>query len=599
MPSQRPGDGHVYPPIRDHAVIGDGRTLALVTLDGAIDWLCLPDLDSPSVFGSLLDARSGGGFTLAPDVPFESSRAYVPSTNVLATTFTTARGSVRVVDAMTLPDGGGLMPGRELCRRVEVISGQVPMRWAVTPRFGYGQDRYTIGERHGVPVAAAGNLAIAVNSWDAGEPVLTRSSIEGRFIAEADAIIALSVASQEPLVFPSRDDVERRLASTTAYWRGHAGAITYQGPWHDAVERSALALKLLVFAPSGALSAAGTTSLPETLGGERNWDYRYCWVRDAAFTLSAFLDLGDVREAESFFWWLMHASQRTHPTLDVLYRLDGGTDTAERELPIDGYAGSRPVRVGNAAARQTQLDVYGDVLQTAWTYASAGHIIDGDIGRRLAGIADLVCDRWRRPDAGIWEVRSSERHFTHSKMMCWVALDRAISMAGDGHLHGNVEQWVSERDAIESFIESSCWSEARGSYRRAADGDDLDAAVLLGALFGYRDAADPRMVQSIDAIAHALGDGHFVRRYSGEDGLRGEEGAFLACSFWLVEAIARSGRPDRASALMAEAVSLANDVGLYSEEVDPQSHEFLGNFPQALTHLALIGAAVALTDATA
>ncbi len=311
-------DGRGYPSIRDHAAIGDGRTVALVTRDGTIDWLCLPDLDSPSVFGALLDRRTGGSFVLRPDVPFEASRRYVPSTNVLETTFGTATGTVRILDAMTLPDGEGLEPARELCRRIQVVDGRVPMRWAVEPRFGYGHDRVTIGERRGVPVAAAGNLAIAVNSWDAGGPVVTGSSIQGRFTARTPATIALSVASQEPLVLPDRDAVERRLANTTAYWQRHVRAGTYAGPWRDAVERSALAPKLLVFAPSGALAAAATTSLPETLGGERNWDYRFCWVRDAAFTLSAFLHLGDVREAESWLWWLIHASQRTHPTHGVV-----------------------------------------------------------------------------------------------------------------------------------------------------------------------------------------------------------------------------------------------------------------------------------------
>ena len=586
-------DKPTYPPIRDHAAIGDGRTVALITLDGTIDWLCLPDLDSPSLFGTLLDASSGGSFTLGPDVPFEAKRRYIPSTNVLETTFDTSAGTVRVLDAMTLP-GEDLAPQRELCRRIEPLAGEVPMRWVVTPRFGYGQDRTTIGRRGGIPVASALNLAIAVNSWDAGVPTVTESSISGRFTATRDATIALTVASQEPLVFPDRDAVEVRLAETIAYWRAYAHAVTYKGSWRESVERSALALKLLVFAPSGALAAAATTSLPETIGGERNWDYRFCWVRDAAFTLSAFFHVGDVPEAESFFWWLMHASQRTHPNLDVLYRLDGGTGAAERELPLAGYAGSRPVRIGNAAAEQTQLDVYGDLMQAAWSFAESTRHLDPDIARRLAGIADLVCELWRRPDAGIWEVRSPDRHFTHSKMMCWIALDRAIRMARAGHLAGNIARWTSERDAIESFIESRCWSDALRSYTRAADGDDLDAAVLLGALLGYRAATETRMWQTIDTIASELGNGPFVHRYSGEDGLIGAEGSFLACSFWLVEAFARRGDVERGTTLMGELIALANDVGLYAEEIAPTTGKFLGNFPQALTHLALIGAAMAL-----
>ncbi|HSL78004.1 MAG TPA: glycoside hydrolase family 15 protein [Candidatus Limnocylindrales bacterium] len=591
----------MYAPIRDHAAIGDGRTVALITRDGTIDWLCLPDLDSPSVFGSLLDARTGGSFVLAPNVPFEVRRRYAPSTNVLETTFETATGSVRVLDAMTLPDDDGLAPTRELCRRVEAISGRVPMRWRVEPRFGYGAARSTIGERSGIPVATSGNLAIAVHAWDAGTPAITGGTIGATFTAttEAPATIAMSVAAQEPLVFPTRDDVERRLDGTIAYWRAFVRGSSFPMAWRDAVERSALTLKLLVFAPSGALAAAATTSLPESLGGERNWDYRFCWVRDAAFTLSALFRLGDVREAESFFWWLMHASQRSHPSLDVLYALDGGLGSRERTLSLEGYAGSRPVRIGNAAAEQMQLDVYGELLHAASTYVSARHRLDADIARRLAGIADLVCDRWGRPDAGIWEVRSTERHFTHSKMMCWIGLDRAIQMASDGHISGNVERWTAERDAIASFVESRCWSDARGTYMRAADGEDLDAAVLLGGLMGYRPATDRRMRQTIDTVARELRDGSSMHRYTGEDGLSGGEGAFLACSFWLVEALARSGQVNRASALMFELSSLANDVGLYAEEIDPDTGAFLGNFPQALTHLALIGAAVALDEEAA
>ena len=582
-------------PIRDHAAIGDGRTVALVTLDGSIDWLCLPDLDSASVFGSLLDVRSGGTFTLAPDVPFGSRRQYLPATNVLVTVFATDAGTVRVTDAMTLPDGG-LAPTRELCRRIDVESGRVPMRWEVRPRFGYGEDATSIGSRGGIPVATSGSLAIAVNTWGVGTPQVGHSSIGGSFVARTDGMIALSAAYQEPLVFPTRADVERRLVNTISFWRDWAGSCAFGGPWRPAVERSALALKLLVFSPSGAVAGAATTSLPETLGGERNWDYRYSWVRDSAFTLAALLHLGYAAEADAFFWWLMHASQLTHPHLEVLYRLDGGLGVPERFLPFAGYRSSRPVRVGNAAVDQVQLDIYGDLLQTAWVYASTGRPIEGEIGRRLAKIADLVCDLWELPDAGIWEVRSEPRHFTQSKMMCWVALDRAVGLAERGHLGGRVDRWRAEKMAIETFIESRCWSEKMQSYTRSAGSDELDTSVLLGALHGYREPTHTRMTGTIDAIGRELGHGPFIYRYSGEDGLAGSEGAFLACSFWFVEALARSGRRSRALSLMADLLSRSNDVGLYAEEIDPRSGDFLGNFPQALTHLALISAAVSLDD---
>src|SRR5919109_227710 len=313
-----------YQPLRSYAAVGDGRTAALIAEDGSIDWLCVPDLDSPSVFAALLDKDRGGRFELRPEIPFEVERSYLPDTNVLQTTFITDRGRVRLTDAMTLTSG--LAPARELIRRIDGLSGRVPLRWHVEPRFGYGAGR-------------------------------------------------------------------------------------------DAVIRSALALKLLVFAPSGAIAAAATTSLPEELGGERNWDYRYSWVRDSAFALESLLLLGCPAEARAFFWWLLHATQRTHPRLHVLYRLDGATHVGERELPLPGYRGSRPVRVGNAAVDQVQLDVYGDLLHTAWLYSEETGGLDPETGARMAEIADLVCEIWRRPDSGIWEVRSERRHFTHSLMM--------------------------------------------------------------------------------------------------------------------------------------------------------------------------------------
>jgi GH15 family glucan-1,4-alpha-glucosidase len=588
-----------YVPIGDYAAIGDGRTVALVARDGSVDWLCLPDLDSPSVFGAVLDADRGGRFALAPEIPAEVERRYLPDTNVLETTFTTGRGVVRVTDAMALP-GHDLGPTRELIRRVDCVVGRVPMRWRVTPAFGYAAAPTRLERRGGIPVALAGRNALAVCSWEAGAAQIGERAIFGRFeLRQSEsALIALCTAHQEPLVFPTREHVEGRLAATTKYWRSWAAERAYDGRWRDAVIRSALALKLLFHAPSGAIAAAATASLPEEIGGERNWDYRFCWIRDSAFTLEALLHLGCPGEAEAFFWWLLHASQLTHPRLQVLYRLDGGERARERTLELDGYRGSRPVRVGNDAAAQTQLDVYGDLLQTALIYAEAGGRIDRDTGRRLAGIADLVCRIWRQPDSGIWEVRSEPLHFTHSKMMCWVALDRALRLCDAGHVpSGNAATWRREALAIREFIETRCWSQQRGSYTRHAGGEDLDASVLLGVLLGYG-AEDPgRLAATVDVLRRDLGRGPLVHRYTGEDGLRGAEGAFLCCSFWLADALARTGRLEEATELMQQLIALANDVGLYAEELDPRTNELLGNIPQGLVHLALINAAVSIAKA--
>ncbi len=585
-----------YAPISSYAAIGDGRTVALVASDGSIDWLPLPEVDSPSALGAILDAERGGRFALAPELPYTAERRYLPGTNVLETIFSTSRGKVLVTDAMTVP-AGGLGPLRELSRQVQGLVGSVPMTWSVEPRFGYAAASTRLGWRAGVPVATTGGDALAVCCFEAGAPELAAGVIRGRFEAHAGirALVALCATHQEPLVVPTRDELESRLEATAAFWRGWSDDLTYAGPWRDAVIRSALALKLLVHAPSGALAAAATTSLPEEIGGERNWDYRFSWVRDSAFMLNALLGLSCAPEARAYFWWLMHASQLTHPRLRVLYRLDGGARAPERTLPLEGYRGSRPVRVGNAAAGQRQLDTYGELLQTAWLYATTGHRIDRDIARRLAEVAELICQIWRQPDAGIWEVRSEERHFTQSKMMCWIALDRARQLADSGVIpNRHAGRWRKEAEAIREFVETRCFSEQKRSYVRSADSDELDASVLLGVLFSYGDAKTDRWAGTIEAVRRELAHGPFVRRYTGEDGLAGSEGAFLTCSFWLVESFARTGRVNDAIRLMDELVGLANDVGLYAEEIDPTTGGFLGNTPQGLSHLALISAALAV-----
>jgi GH15 family glucan-1,4-alpha-glucosidase len=597
---QRTADG--YAPIRDYALVGDGRTTALVAKDGSVDWLCLPNVDSPSVFARILDSGRGGSFQLEPAVPYESSRRYLPDTNVLETTFQTADGSVRLTDAMTLTGDDHLSPLRELCRKVDGLDGAVLLRWRFDPRFDYGRARTPINRRGAYWVAEHRTEALALGAWDAGEPALDGDgALVGEFRLEqgSSALLSLSAAHQQPLVLPGRDDAERRLERTIEFWQEWSKRCQYDGTWRGAVVRSALVLKLLVFAPSGAIVAAPTASLPEWIGGGRNWDYRFTWLRDASWTLDALIQLGMDDEARAFFWWLMHATRLTQPRLQILYRVDGNNRAKELEVPeLLGYRGSAPVRMGNGAVDQVQLDVYGAVFEAIWLYAThVGHL-DGDTGKEVAKIADYVGEHWRDRDSGIWEVRSETSHFTQSKALCWVALDRACSLAERGLIPDRSERWRAEADEIQAFVEVECWSDEKRSYVRAPDLQEIDASLLTLAILSYDYPQSERVQATVEAVRRELQEGPFIYRYRGEDGVQGEEGAFLTCSFWLVDALARQGKLDEARSLMEELLATANDVGLYSEEIDPESREFLGNFPQGLTHLALINAAISIADAS-
>lgn len=584
--------------LRDYAVIGDGRTAALVGRDGAIDWLPLPNLDSATVFAAVVDPERGGNFTLRPEAPYTAARRYLPGTNVLETTFTTDAGTVRVTDALTLSNDATLCPLRELQRRIDGVSGRVPMHWVVRPRFEYGSRRPRLSRRFRFPTATQGPGGLAVCSFDAGLPDIGHDAVRGRFAAPEGrhALLVVTFADREPMVFPSRSDCDARMAHTVASWRDWAAGCSVPDRWHDAVLRSALAIKILVFAPAGAIAAAATSSLPESIGGERNWDFRFSWIRDSVFVLDALLRLGCRTEVDGYYWWLMHASQLTYPRMRVLYRLDGRANSREKTLPLTGYRGSRPVRVGNGASGQLQLDTYGELFQSTSIYVAAGGQVDADAARRLGWMADFICSTWQQPDAGIWEVRSQPQHFTHSKMMCWVALDCAVGFAERGLLsRRRLSRWRSTQKRIRTFVHERCVCPQRGCYVRAAGSDDLDAATLLALLHGYSDAGDHVMRATVDAVNHELRDGPYVRRYQGEDGLQGTEGAFLACSFWLADALARTGSGSEAAELMDDLIGLANDVGLYSEEIDTGTGAFLGNMPQALTHLALVNAACTIT----
>jgi GH15 family glucan-1,4-alpha-glucosidase len=589
-------DGYV--PIREYALVGDGRTAALIARDGSIDWLCLPNLDSPSVFARILDAERGGSFRLEPAAPFEAERHYLDNSNVLETTFVTAEGRVRVTDAMTLSDSKELSPMRELVRKVEAVAGTVPLRWAFEARFGYGSATTRIERRAGHWFAQAGADALVLGLSDASQGDLRKGVVGGELaLASGESVVfSLAGASREPAVIPGREGSERRLEHTKRFWSEWAGRLRYEGAWPEAVTRSALALKLLTFAPSGAIVAAPTTSLPEWIGGGRNWDYRFTWLRDASWTLDAMLRLGYQDEAHAFFWWLMHASRLTQPRLQVLYSLDGSDHTRERGLELSGYRGSRPVRIGNGARDQVQLDIYGAVMEAIWIYGRAVGRLDGDTGKEVARIADYVEKHWRDKDNGIWEVRDERADYIQSKALCWVALDRACLLGENGLIPNREKRWRAAADELKDWVDEHGWDDDLQSYVRAPDLREVDASLLTLAVLGYQ---SERLEATIAAVERDLREGPYVYRYRGDDGLEGEEGAFLTCSFWLVDAYARTGRLDDANALMDELVGLANDVGLYSEEIDPRTGEFLGNFPQGLTHLALINAAVTIADVEA
>jgi GH15 family glucan-1,4-alpha-glucosidase len=596
-PAVKRRDG--FAPIAAYAAIGDGRTVALVAADGSIDFLSLPALHAPTTFAALLDPDRGGRFALAPEGDYEAERRYVGRTNVLETTFTTPQGTVRVTDALNL-QAGGLLPWVELARRVEGLSGEVTLRWRVEPRFDWGRAEPRIVRRRGIPVADGAGIQLGVHIWDAGEAEVADGRIAGSFVVREGgrSMLALCATHDQPIPLPARDDVERRLDATVKDWERWLAAWRYDGPWSDAVARSALALKLLVYGPSGAIAAAPTTSLPERLGGDKNYDYRYAWVRDSAYTLDALMRLGLPEQVHDSFTFLLHAVRSTAPDLAPFYSLEGREAQRAEELPLRGYCDSRPVRYGNAALSQLQLGSWGDLIETADLYVEHGNALDGRTGELLRDCVDRLCLVWADADSGIWEL-DEHRHWTSSKLSVWMAFDRAVKLVELGQLPGeHAQRWREERERVRAFVEEQCWSDELGAYAAHAAADEvLDAAVLRMVRLGWDAVAPERAARTVDTVRERLTAGGALLWRTTEH--IGQEGAFFACSFWLVEALARLGRTDEARAVMDELLHCGNDVGLFSEEIDPHSRELLGNFPQGLSHLALVNAAGAVEDAEA
>jgi pentatricopeptide repeat protein len=601
-----------YQPIENYGIIGDLHSAALVGIDGSIDWLCLPRFDSPSVFAAILDDEKGGRFKITPvSDGVTRKQLYWPDTNVLITRFFTPDGVAEITDYMPIHVSMNGRGRHQLIRRIKVVRGEMNFRMECSPAFNYARDGHKTEITEGGACFHSGQLSLGLAT---DVPLRSESN---RVVAE------FSLQEEQMAVFVLREiesgadcglslserQEEELFMQTVEYWRRWLSKSTYTGRWREMVHRSALTLKLLTYEPTGAIVAAPTTSLPEGIGGERNWDYRYTWIRDAAFTLYGLLRIGFTEEAEAFMGWLEDRCYKPKPDglLQLMYGIDGRADLTEEILDhLEGYRGSRPVRIGNGAYDQLQLDIYGELMDAVYLYNKYGDPIWYELWTHLRGLIDWVCDNWQRKDEGIWEVRSGQQHSVYSKLMCWVALDRGLRLADKRSFPADRERWLKVRDEIYEEIMEKGWSPERKAFVQSYGGDTLDASSLIMPLVFFVAPKGPRMLSTLDAINRPPKDNGLVSnglvfRYDVQksaDGLMGEEGTFNLCTFWLVEALTRAGRLEEARLIFEQMLSYANHLGLYAEEIGP-SGEALGNFPQAFTHLTLISAAFNLDRALA
>ena len=597
-----------YPPIGDYAYIADCHSSALVSRSGSIDWCCMPRIDSGSCFGRILDWEKGGYCRISPARPHEISRTYLENTLILETTFREENGEARLLDFFTMRKGGEHLPHQQILRIVEGIKGKIAFEIDIVPRFDYGSIRPWIRRQDDHSYIMIGGHDGLLVSYDSSLEMEDRHRLMGSFTVEPGERRHLSILYRKPedldeglVSTPRIEELDDRLDETLQWWQSWVGKGKIETPYASYARRSAIVLKGLTNAPTGAIAAAATTSLPESAGGKRNWDYRFTWIRDSTFTVQSLGKLGYVREADGFRRFVERTAAGSAEEIQILFGVGGERRLKEIEIDeLEGYGGARPVRVGNAAESQIQLDVYGELLELARRWHEWGNEPDDDYWEFLVELVNQAALRWKDPDQGIWEMRGKPRHFVHSKAMCWVALNCGIQLAETLDRDGPVNRWKKARKEVLDAIEERGYDRDRGIFIQAFDSPEMDASLLLLPMMGFVDYRDERMIRTTDAVQKELGEAGLLRRYAAmDDGMDGKEGVFLAASFWLAECLARQGRSEEAHKVFKRAISTGNDLHLFSEEYDPKAREMLGNFPQGLTHLSLISATVAFKDMAA
>jgi GH15 family glucan-1,4-alpha-glucosidase len=592
-----------YPAIAEHGLIGDLQTSALVGTDGCIDWFCCPRFDSPSVFASLLDRNRGGRFQITVEGDRVVRQLYFPDTAILVTRFMTPGGVGEVVDFMPVSDQRRASGRHRLVRMVRCVRGEIRFVLECAPRFDYGRQDHQLEMSDAGAVFHTAELRLTLHGWEAGEMGRQEQDVRGALTLRAGETsgVVLESAADGPPRTMAADELQSLFIETARFWLQWLARSTYRGRWREMIGRSAITLKLMTYAPTGGLVAAPTAALPEQVGGERNWDYRYTWIRDASFSVHALIGLGFTEEAEAFGRWLAdraaeQAGDGSGP-LKIMYRVDGSSDLSEDILDhLEGYAGSKPVRIGNGAADQLQLDIYGEMMDSVWLADRSGVRVGHPGWVKLSQLARWICDNWDQPDEGIWETRGGRQNFTYGRLMCWVALDRMVRLAQAYGRPADLARWIEQRDRIYEWLMDSGWNPERRAFTQHDMTEVLDASLLMMPLVGFVVPTDPQWLSTLDAMRDELVSDSLVYRYdpaASPDGLLGSEGTFSICTFWYVDALARSGRLEEARLALEKMFTYANHLGLYAEEIG-LTGEQLGNFPQAFTHLSLINAAITL-----